>query len=113
MPEIRIDIEEAVKLLETELHPSDLADLKIRLAGEYFFLSGRMDLCDKKERQFNLELDRSADELSEAKRKRIWKSTEWGIEQTLVKNKMRAITRLTSAVSSKLRVMEEEARMNY
>ena len=102
-----------MKLMEGELHPSELADMKVKLAASYFYLSGRMDLCDKKEREFNLEMDRSADKYTEATRKRAWKATEWGLEQTLLKNKMRAIDRLTSAITSKLRTAENEAKMNY
>lgn len=87
--------------------PKQLVDEKFRLATEYSKLGEELTTLkvhEAKEMPVLMALH------SVAKAQRIYDATEEGIQAMTIRIKMKSIEKLISAISSKLRVMENELR---
>ena len=108
---IGIEIAEAVQLLQGQLHPSQLADLKVHLAANYFFFSEQLSgiLTLKAETWESLRAKCTSDMQAE----RSWQRTEGGLGEMRLRAKLKSIEKLLSAISTKIAVAEQEAKMNF
>jgi hypothetical protein len=99
------------EMAEAQLAPGKLADFRVFLAALYSLRASEMqDILTRKPtawlaiRHYKTS-DKSAD--------REWQATETGIREMQLKWELRRIERLSSAIATKLRIMEGEARNQY
>jgi transposase len=95
-------------LSTTELSPGALADYRVYLAALYSLRAAEMQEILKV--KASLWLDIRAEKNSDKAADREWQTTEKGAREQQLKWELKRIDKLSSAIASKLRVMENEAR---
>jgi hypothetical protein len=107
MPRLSLEHIEA-ELTDTQLAPGTLADFRVYLAALYSLRAAEMqDILSRKPSAWlalreHKTSDKSAD--------REWHATKDGSRETQLKWELRRVERLSSAIATKLRIMEQEAR---
>lgn len=107
-----MDISAVIEQLKNDgLSPRELSNIKVRLAAEYAYLSGQLQTV------FTLKAERwekfREQCTSDTQAERKWEKTESGLAEMRLKLTMKSIEKLLSAISAKLNVLDQEARMNY
>jgi hypothetical protein len=92
----------------TELSPRQLADFRIFLAALYSLRASEMQsiLATKPSTWLDIRAEKNSDKATD----REWQATGKGQRETQLKWELRRIEKLSSAIATKLRVMEQEAR---
>jgi hypothetical protein len=106
---MQLSLEHIEKELQgSELAPGTLADFRVFLAALYSWRASEMQkiLSGKAA----LWLDIRAEKNSDAAADREWETTTGGQREIQLKWELRRIDKLSSAIATKLRVMENEAR---
>ena len=96
------------KLLQGQVSPPELADIKMTLSVKASHLTGLLEpiLLEK-----HVWLrDHREQYKSDAATRNAWQSTERGLEETAIRSKLKRIDLLLRGISSQLRVKEQEAR---
>jgi hypothetical protein len=95
----------------TQLAPGQLADFRVYLAALYPLRAAEIqDILAVKPSMW---LDMRGKKNSDKATDREWQATEKGQRETQLKWELRRIEKLSSAIVTKLRVMEGEARNQY
>ena len=96
------------KLATGGYSPHDLADYKVSLAAEYSHLSGQLeDIWTRKPSIWNtMRPNHKSDTATE----RAYSATSDGMTEIVLKSRLKRIEKMTSAISSMLRVLEVEAK---
>lgn len=93
----------------TNLHtPTEMAEARIRLASEYSRMSEEMATILALKPSIWLAL--RANTKSDTSAERAWENTEQGIKEAQLKLRLRANDKMQSALSSRIRIAELEAK---
>ena len=93
------------------LNPHQLSQHLLWLAGEYAFQATGWERIQKEKPEVWLKLRDQCTSDTQAERK--WNKTESGINEIILRNKLRVIEKLMSSIKARLRVMESEARNQF
>lgn len=99
------------EIIEGIKSPHRAADLRVELSGLYSRLAGRLEEVLRHKAKVWGEIRESMKSDTSAERK--WQSTELGLEETLCELRMKRIDKLSSSLSSLLKVFEGEANNRY
>jgi len=91
--------------------PGDLAEYRLWLAAEYGYLSEKLSQILKEKPERWLEIRQRSDTSSDKIADRLWETTDSGKEETTLKISLKTIEKLSSAISSRLKMYETEARL--
>jgi hypothetical protein len=96
------------EMVDVQLAPGILADFRVFLAALYSLRAAEMQriLAVKAGTWLALRRDKNSDKATD----REWHATEQGARETQLKWELRRIDKLSSAIATKLRIMEVEAR---
>jgi len=96
---------------DSQLAPHELARVRGWLAGEYAFLNARLvEVLNQKPSAWNsIRKETKSDTAAE----RIWQQSDLGKDETIYRLKLKSIEKLSSAIKTKLEVMQGEARNQY
>lgn len=109
-----MDLPEAIRKAKDEtIMPGELSKIRLWLAGEYAYLNNDLigvlmekpDMWDKIRYQESVKSDTAAE--------RLWERTEMGRKETLIRHKLKSIDKLSSAIKTRIDVLEGESRNNY
>lgn len=103
-----LSLEHIEKEMAMQPVPGHLADYRVYLAALYSLRAAEMQRILGVKPTAWLAFRREAQSATEADR--LWEATEHGLEEMRLKWTLRRIDKLSSAIGSKLRVMEAEAR---
>ncbi len=113
MSDVREEIE---KLIEEgtsiETPPHRLADVLVRLAGYYSYLTDQFDVLTKPYHKEWLEVRDQEDVKSDTKAHNIMEMKEIGVTRTRLRHRLKAIEKVMSAIKARMRMKEEELRSN-
>jgi hypothetical protein len=105
-------LEEISKQLREEtLTPGRLSELKLKLAGEYAFISDRLADIQKIYPQTWLALREKTSSDKQADRK--WELSKDGYQKTIYKQQLKSIEKLISAIGTRISVLDGESRNQY
>lgn len=91
--------------------PHQLAEERVEMAGEYARLSEKLgEILSLKPQEWLLLRENCKSDTSAEKK---WAMTEMGVEETLIRLKLKALEKNMSAVKSYLEVLQGEARGSY
>jgi hypothetical protein len=108
---MQLSLEHIEKEMAGTVVPGQLADFRIYLAALYSFKASEMQaILDVKPTTW-LNLYKEAESVTEADR--MWEITTPGRQEVQIRWILRRIDKLSSAISTKLRVMDGEARNQY
>ena len=101
----------AKELQEEGLTPSRSSELRTWLAGQYYFVSAELEgILGQKPPLWNqMRKDLKSDTATE----RAWEETEWGLLEMKCRSQLKAMDKMMSALSSRIRVAEGEARNTF
>jgi hypothetical protein len=93
------------------ISPGQLADYRVYLAALYSLRASAMqDILSVKPRNWlTIRARKNSDKATE----REWEATADGLRETQLKWELRRIDKLSSAIATKLRIMEGEARSQF
>ena len=108
---MQLTLEHIEKEMAGELIPGHLADFRIFLAALYSLRAAEMQsiLALKPSTWLAIREHKTSDKAAD----REWHATKSGARETQLKWELRRIDKLSSAIASKLRVMEGEAKNQY
>ena len=98
----------AERIQKGVIPPQELSDFRMWLGAEYAFVGQKLtDILVKKPALWG-ELRRQTK--SDTSAERAWQATEMGMQETRLRMELKTIEKLIGAVSSALRILENEAR---
>ncbi len=107
-------IEETLKRIQTEvIPPGELADLKMQISAEFARVSGLLERILRMKPSAWLEIRQREEIKSDKMADRIWESTAAGLAEVSYKMQMKGIEKVLSAISTRLRIYESEARSHF
>jgi hypothetical protein len=108
---MQLSLEYIEKEMAAQPVPGRLADYRIYLAALYSLRAAEMQdiLGGKPAAWLHIRDKKNSDKSAD----REWQATERGLRETQLKWELKRIDRLNSAIATKLRVMEGEARNQY
>jgi hypothetical protein len=108
---MQLTLEHIEREMAGEPIPGRLADYRVFLAALYSLRAAEMQtiLAVKPGKWLDIRGEKNSDKATD----REWQATEEGQRETQLKWELRRIERLSSAIATKLRVMEGEARNQY
>jgi len=98
----------AEEMRTVTLPPQVIDDYKVKLSGEFYRLSELLNIILT--RKPVLWLTKRNDFTSDTQCERWWQATQDGIDEMLLRSRMKSVEKLLSALSSRLRLLEQEAR---
>lgn len=105
--------EEVVEKVRSEdgLAPEELGEAKEFLSGEYAFVASELEKILRRKPKAWEEIRKTVQ--SDARADRSWDGTEDGNGEIIYRLRLKAIEKLMSSISSRLRIMEGEARSQF
>ncbi|MCP3684601.1 MAG: hypothetical protein GY861_18190 [bacterium] len=93
------------------ISPGDLAEYRLRLAAEYGYHSEQLSQILKAKPQDWLEIRQRSNIKSDKIADRLWEMTEMGQQEMSLKMTLKTIEKVSSAISTQLKMYETEARL--
>jgi hypothetical protein len=95
------------------VYPDELSTMRVWLAGEYAYLSNQLIGILMKKPEAWKQIRYNGEVKSDTAAERIWQATEDGLQETILRMKLRTIDKLSSAIKTRLEVLSGEARNQY
>lgn len=103
----------AEKLRTGRYAPTEYSEMRMTLAGEYAFWAGQYEDILKRKPNVWLAIRRNPECKSDARADREYELTEDGMNEIVIRLKLKTVEKLMSAIKTQLEVMSNEARNNY
>jgi hypothetical protein len=114
-PFTAMTIESIAQQLKTSdaIYPPELSEMRAWLAGEYAYINSQLIGVLMKKPEKWKEIRYSGEVKSDTAAERIWQATEDGLQETILRMKLKTIDKLSSAIKSRMEVLMGEARNQF
>jgi hypothetical protein len=100
-----------LELRDSQLPPGKLSEYLVQLAGEYAFISSRLEEILKVKPQVWLKLREESKSDTQADKK--WESSQDGLQEIIYKLQLKSIEKQLSSIKTRLHIYEMEARNQF
>jgi len=105
---------EIIEKLRNETHtPGELTEYHLWLSGEYAFWAGQLEEILKRKPQVWLSIRKQEEVKSDSRADKEYEKTEDGQNEIILKFRLKTMTKLMSAIRTRLEIVREEARNQF
>lgn len=95
------------------INPGDLSEMRLWISGEYAYLNNQLiGILMRKPEKWR-EIRYNGEVKSDTAAERTWQATEDGLNETILRMKLKTIDKLSSAIKTRLEVLLGEARNQH